>query len=360
MAAPLIQVKRGLFADLPALKAGEPGFTTDKYDLFVGVDETINNNQFFGSGRYWEREDATNAAQLKLVDKDGSNSISLQVPNTTTGIGTWIFPDNGTGADNEVLAISTATGNEYTLEWKTISEVGQISTATRATAVDVTDTDSQSGNIVFAVAGLATTLYNDTDLSYNSNTNVLTGPTIEASTQIQTPAVKASDGTDAITIADSSGNVSFVADVTVAGDLTINGTTTQINTNEIEVYDRTITLGIQTGATPTTTTWDLGILMNYGDAGTAKTSGVIWDSSEDRFQFGQNVGNPASGNNTSTPIFNLNTASQFAPIEVAALYLSDTAGIASAVASYLSADGLFTGSAAGRYLQNINVDAGTF
>src|SRR6056300_1055493 len=92
MASPVIQVKRGLYSNLPALKSGEPGFTTDKYDLFVGLDETLGNNQFFGSGRYWEREDGTNAAQLKLVDKDGSNGINLQVPDTTAGIGTWILP----------------------------------------------------------------------------------------------------------------------------------------------------------------------------------------------------------------------------------------------------------------------------
>ena len=52
MPAPVIQFKRGILANLPALRAGEPGFTTDTSDLYVGIDSTTNNNQFVGSGRF--------------------------------------------------------------------------------------------------------------------------------------------------------------------------------------------------------------------------------------------------------------------------------------------------------------------
>ena len=37
MATPVLQFKRGAFSNLPALKAGEPGFTTDKYDFYIGL-----------------------------------------------------------------------------------------------------------------------------------------------------------------------------------------------------------------------------------------------------------------------------------------------------------------------------------
>ncbi len=57
MTAPIIQFKRGAHINLPGLRGGEPGFTTDKYDLYVGLNSTTESNQFFGSGRYWERED---------------------------------------------------------------------------------------------------------------------------------------------------------------------------------------------------------------------------------------------------------------------------------------------------------------
>ena len=77
MAAPIIQFKRGAYTNLPGLRQGEPGFTTDKYDLYVGLTSESSTNQFFGSGRYWDREDGTESLALKLVDKDGTNSCLL-------------------------------------------------------------------------------------------------------------------------------------------------------------------------------------------------------------------------------------------------------------------------------------------
>jgi hypothetical protein len=41
MPAPTIQFKRGLFVNLPGLKAGEPGFTTDTTDLYIGINLSL-------------------------------------------------------------------------------------------------------------------------------------------------------------------------------------------------------------------------------------------------------------------------------------------------------------------------------
>jgi hypothetical protein len=46
MASPTLQFKRGLFVNLPALRAGEPGFTTDKTDLYIGIGGTVGDNKF--------------------------------------------------------------------------------------------------------------------------------------------------------------------------------------------------------------------------------------------------------------------------------------------------------------------------
>mgnify|MGYP003320870624 FL=1 len=111
MTAPVIQFKRGAFVDLPGLRQGEPGFTTDKYDFYVGLTSETSTNQFFGSGRYWGREDGTNALTFKLVDKDGSNSINLKSPNTLSGITTYTFPGSPTA--NKIL-LTDGDGN---LSW---------------------------------------------------------------------------------------------------------------------------------------------------------------------------------------------------------------------------------------------------
>lgn len=92
MTAAVIQFKRGNYAGLPALAAGEPGFTTDFYDFYIGLDETIGNNKFFGSQRYWTREDGIESAYLNLVDRNGSNRISLKAPNVLSGVTTYVLP----------------------------------------------------------------------------------------------------------------------------------------------------------------------------------------------------------------------------------------------------------------------------
>ena len=80
MAAPVIQFKRGLLANLPGLRAGEPGFTTDAYDLYVGIDSTTSNNQFVGSGRYWSVNTNSVGSGVKLVEgtDNGTNAVTIK------------------------------------------------------------------------------------------------------------------------------------------------------------------------------------------------------------------------------------------------------------------------------------------
>ena len=102
MAAPVLQFKRGLFSNLPALRAGEPGFTTDKYDLYVGIDSTTSNNKFVGSGRFWTIEGATSGSGVNLVEgtNNGTSYITLASPASLAGIVTYYFPGTQGGADS--------------------------------------------------------------------------------------------------------------------------------------------------------------------------------------------------------------------------------------------------------------------
>ena len=127
MTAPIIQFKRGAHINLPGLRGGEPGFTTDKYDLYVGLNSTTESNQFFGSGRYWEREDGNEALALRLVDKDGSNSINLKGPDSLTGITTYTFP--ATPESNKFLI----TDDDGNLSWGDALESLNISGIVTAT-----------------------------------------------------------------------------------------------------------------------------------------------------------------------------------------------------------------------------------
>ena len=110
MAAPTLQFKRGLLANLPALKAGEPGFTTDSYDLYVGLDEVLANNKFVGSGRYWSVNSSTVGSGVNLVEgtDNGSNFITLKAPDSLAGIVTYTMP--GTDGSNGHVLITDGSG----------------------------------------------------------------------------------------------------------------------------------------------------------------------------------------------------------------------------------------------------------
>jgi len=122
MASPTLQFKRGLFVNLPELRAGEPGFTTDTSDFYVGG---LGENKFFGSHRYWTREDGASAAEFKLVDKDGSNGVSLRAPAEVTTPVTYTLPQGG-GTEGYYLKL----GASGVLEWSSVSDGASFDDAT--------------------------------------------------------------------------------------------------------------------------------------------------------------------------------------------------------------------------------------
>ena len=115
MAAPILQFKRGVVANLPGLRAGEPALTSDTFDLYVGIDSTTNNNKFFGSHRYWTRETATTGSGIRFVERTdgGSNYIELKAPNTALASNvTYALP--GTQGGSSSVLTNDGSGN---LSW---------------------------------------------------------------------------------------------------------------------------------------------------------------------------------------------------------------------------------------------------
>jgi hypothetical protein len=159
MAAPVLQFKRGLSTNvgLASFRAGEPGFTTDKYDFYIGLDGTAANQKFFGSARYWTKETGSAAAILKLVDKNGSNSTNLKAADTLAGIVTFTLP-SADGTANQALVTNgsgTLSFASVTTSAGTLTGAGAGITAFLVTpssanlATAVTD-ETGSGSLVFA------------------------------------------------------------------------------------------------------------------------------------------------------------------------------------------------------------------
>ena len=148
MPAPTLQFKRGLVANLPGLKAGEPGFTTDFFELYVGIDSTTNNNKFLGSHRYWSKGSTSTGSGVNLVEgtSNGSDFITLKAPDTLAGIVTYTFP--AAPINNNVLT----TNANGVLSWTSViteltvnSFISGIGTFTNNVAFTTT-TDNTLGN----------------------------------------------------------------------------------------------------------------------------------------------------------------------------------------------------------------------
>lgn len=105
MPAPVLQFKRGIVANLPGLRAGEPGFTTDSYDLYVGLTSETSTNKFFGSHRYWTKDTTSTGSGINVVEgtSNGSSYITLKSPDSLAGIVTYTLPGTD-GSPNQFLA----------------------------------------------------------------------------------------------------------------------------------------------------------------------------------------------------------------------------------------------------------------
>jgi hypothetical protein len=155
VAAPVIQFKRGVLANLPALRAGEPGFTTDSYDLYVGVNSTTALNQFVGSGRYWSVGTASTGSGVKLVEgtNNGTNSVTIKSPDSLAASYTLTMPaDDGNNGDlltsdgNGGLSFAAPAASDFTI-----------------TGDSGSDTFSTGGTLTFTGGeGIDTAITNDT------------------------------------------------------------------------------------------------------------------------------------------------------------------------------------------------------
>lgn len=227
MASPTIQFKRGLVQNLPGLRAGEPGFATDRSDFYVGFNSTTQGNKFFGSSRYWIREDGTNSLKLNLVDKTGNNGVRLAAPDTVSGITTYTLPETPT--DGYFLK----TDADGVLSWTSVTAGATFENAILTGVTTIVSVDIQNGSINGTTVGLTTaaaaqftTLGAD---SLNVSGIATVGSLSIGSTQVISSAfqlqnILSLDATTIATIESAVANApNTFTDLTVTGISTFNG-----------------------------------------------------------------------------------------------------------------------------------------
>ena len=230
MPAPVLQFKRGnagVAGTVPALRPGEPAISLNNFDFFIGIDTSVANNKFFGSHRYWGREDGTNSLRLKLVDKDGTNSINLKSPDTLAGIVTYTLP--GTITDGYFLK----TNSTGVLSWEQV-----VSNINIAADSGTPDSVSTGATITF-VGGtnVNTAVTNDTiTINLDNNINVSGVATVGS-------FISNNGGT-------FNGDVQVNSNLTVNGNVTVGGTTVTLRGEDVYIENKDIILGFTTSVTP--------------------------------------------------------------------------------------------------------------
>jgi len=148
MPSPTIQFKRGVAAGITSFKAGEPAFTTDTFDFYIGLDNTSTNNKYFGSSRYWRKETASVGSGVNLVEgtNNGTEFITLASPASVGAAVTYTFPaapvdgqflkTNGSGIlswSNDLGGVSAA---EITVGIITVTNFANITSTTDSLTVN--------------------------------------------------------------------------------------------------------------------------------------------------------------------------------------------------------------------------------
>ena len=322
MANPVLQFKRGNLASLPGLQAGEPGFTSDKFDLYVGIDSTTSNNKFIGSGRFWEEGSATAASGVKLVEArdNGANAITIKAPATLGSDQDYVMP---AAAINGGFIKSDGSGN---LSFDTAP--GQAASSVNVAGVGTVTFLKSTNAIVTGITTMASAQVSD----LTSGRVVLAG----TGGELEDNANLAFDGSQ-LTV---TGNQNTTGNLSVGGNLTISGSVTQINTVNTTVEDVLLELQVVDGSALTSdTNKDVGLIMNYF-SGTAKKAAVFWDDSTGRIAIGSEVSESSS----------VLTVSAWGALEIGSLYLNDCAGATQVISC----------SGTTRSLENITIDGGSF
>ena len=190
---------------------------------------------------------------------------SISVTNLTVG-GELVDGDGNFGTSGQVLSsdgTDTAWVNAGSLTAGAASLVGVTNTGTNASHF-IAFVEANSGNEEVRV---------DTNLVYNPSTNVLTASSFAgALTGDVTGNVSGTagglTGTPNITVNDI-----IAADLTLSGDLTVNGTTTTLNTATLEVEDLNITVAKNAGSSAAAdgaglTVAGASATFNYSHSGT--------------------------------------------------------------------------------------------
>ena len=237
-----------------------------------------------------------------LTSSASGNNVTLSVDAAQSQITTVGTLDSGAissgfGAIDIGSSNLTATGTislgATSFNDNNITNVGSIALDTITN--DGTDiTLDSSGDIILDADG-ADILLKDAGTTFGELTNSSSDFIIKSSVNNKDIIFKGVDDSSAITALtldmSDAGSATFASNVSISGDLTVSGTTTTINTTNLEVKDKNITLNFGAGDTSSNAN---GAGITIQDAVNSSTDAtILWDSTNDEFDFSHKITTPS-------------------------------------------------------------------
>jgi len=312
-----------------------------KNGLIVGGDitaSTINSKHIIDSAQVVNIIDAT-------FDSDNVSSMIASSFSTNT------TDDLSEGSSNLYYTTSRADSDfDARLATKSTTNVSEGSnlyyTTSRADsdfdarlAVKDTDDLTEGNNLYYTndrarAAVSVTDAGGDGSLAYNSSTGVITytGPSASEVRAHFSAGTGVTLSSGQISIGQSVGTSDSVtfSGLTVSGDLTVTGTTTQINTVVYTITDPLLHLA---DSNETSDTVDIGFIGHYSDDGgtTKKHTGLFRDASDDKFYLFNGLVDSGLDSSVPTNVINRSgTGYTNADLQIGNLYLNGTQITASA------------------------------
>ena len=235
-----IRFKRGNFANLPALGPGEPAFTLDTNEFYVGLNSTTDGNKFFGSHRYWTRETGTTGSGINLVEgtDNGSAFLTLKAPGALAGITTFTFPAVDGSANN--ILVTDGSGNLSFTNDINISSINITGIATFVSNVNINAGLDVTGIITAAsfrgdgsqLTGIDATTLKDENGVVRLQAN--TSGAISTGIITATKFVGDIDGTVTTAAQPNITSVGTLTNLSVSGNVSIAGTLTYDDVTNID------------------------------------------------------------------------------------------------------------------------------